>query len=426
MEDFRIALLGLGNVGTAVAELLSSTQKECLARAGRRVVVDRIVVRDLNRPRNIPADLPGLKKLGTDPMEAVQDPDIDAIVELVGGEEHPRTWIREALETGKEVITANKAVLAVHGEELFNLAHEKNRGLYYEASVAAAVPVLQVMQQGIPAGPVDRLVGILNGTCNFILDQLEMHSFEDALKKAQEAGLAEADPTLDITGMDSAHKLILLARILLGHTVPVKKLRVEGIVNIDPIDISFGWSQDLKLKLLGILERNGRGTCMGVMPCFISAQHPLANVTAEDNAILLEADPFGALVLQGKGAGGKPTAGSVVADILRAARGDSSSTLPAGEETTILDPGLRQARHYLRLEVPDRPGVLARVAGALASEEVGIAALEQSENLSEVHDSVPVQILTHPVQTPQLDRALDHLDEDLRDISAPVRIRIEE
>lgn len=426
MEDFRIALLGLGNVGTAVAELLSTTQEACLARAGRRIVVDRIVVRDLSRPRNIPETLPGLLKLGTDPMEAVHDPDIDAIVELVGGEDQPRLWIREALESGKPVITANKAVLAVHGEELFNLAHEKKRGLYYEASVAAAVPVLQVMQQGIPAGPVDKLVGILNGTCNYILGQLEMHSFEEALKNAQEAGLAEADPTLDISGMDSAHKLILLARILLGHTVPVDELRVEGIESIGPLDIGFGWSQDLKLKLVGILERNGRGTSMGVMPCFIPADHPLANVSNEDNAILLEADPFGSLVLQGKGAGGKPTAGSVVADILRAARGDSPSSPPAVQKTDILDPGMRTARHYLRLEVPDRPGVLARVAGALASEEVGIAALEQSENLSEMNDSVPVQILTHPVQTPQLDRALDHLDKDLRDISAPVRIRIEE
>ena len=426
MEDFRIALLGLGNVGTAVAELLSTTQEACLARAGRRIVVDRIVVRDLSRPRNIPETLPGLLKLGTDPMEAVHDPDIDAIVELVGGEDQPRLWIREALESGKPVITANKAVLAVHGEELFNLAHEKKRGLYYEASVAAAVPVLQVMQQGIPAGPVDKLVGILNGTCNYILGQLEMHSFEEALKNAQEAGLAEADPTLDISGMDSAHKLILLARILLGHTVPVDELRVEGIESIGPLDIGFGWSQDLKLKLVGILERNGRGTSMGVMPCFIPADHPLANVSNEDNAILLEADPFGSLVLQGKGAGGKPTAGSVVADILRAARGDSPSSPPAVQKTDILDPGMRTARHYLRLEVPDRPGVLARVAGALASEEVGIAALEQSENLSDMIDSVPVQILTHPVQTPQLDRALDRLDKDLRDISAPVRIRIEE
>ena len=171
---------------------------------------------------------------------------------------------------------------------------------------------------------------------------------------------------------------------------------------------------------------NATGVFMGVMPCFIPADHPLANVSNEDNAILLEADPFGSLVLQGKGAGGKPTAGSVVADILRAARGDSPSSPPAVQKTDILDPGMRTARHYLRLEVPDRPGVLARVAGALASEEVGIAALEQSENLSEMNDSVPVQILTHPVQTPQLDRALDHLDKDLRDISAPVRIRIEE
>ncbi|MDG1455395.1 MAG: homoserine dehydrogenase [Planctomycetota bacterium] len=426
MNDFRIALLGLGTVGTAVAELLATTRDECLARAERPVVVDRIIVRNLDRPRSIPEDLPGKKVLSSDPMDAVHDPEIDAIVELVGGEDHPRIWIKEALESGKNVITANKAVLAIHGEELFKIALEQKKGLYYEASVAAAVPVLQVIQQGIPAGPVDRLMGILNGTCNYILDSLEENSFEHSVELAQKAGLAEADPTLDVSGMDSAHKLALLARILLGYTVSVEDMRVEGIVGIDPIDLSFGWSHDLRLKLVGVLARNGKGTSMGVMPCFLPADHPLSNIRQEDNAILLEADPFGSLVLQGKGAGGKPTAGSVVADILRAARGDTFATPFVEKRQDILDPGAIPMRHYLRLDVPDRPGVLARVAGALASEEVGIAALEQSENLSTEYNIVPVQILTHPVSTIQLDKALERLDEDLKRTTSPVRIRIEE
>ncbi|MBT5738684.1 MAG: homoserine dehydrogenase [Planctomycetes bacterium] len=426
MESYRIALLGLGTVGGAVVELLAATRKECAVRAGRPIEVSRIVVRDPSKKRTVPADLPGHPTIRGDAIEAIEDPNIDAIVELAGGTEAPREWIRLAFEQGKDVITANKAVLAVHGDELFDLAKEHGRSLYYEASVAAAVPILQVIQQGIPAGPVDRLTGILNGTCNFILGRLEELSFEESVKSAQQAGLAEADPTLDISGMDSAHKLSLLARILLGCSVPIEKLRVEGIEGLSPHDIEFGWEHDLSLKLLGMMRRNSEGTALGVMPCFLPTSHPLASVREEDNAVLLEAAPFGSLVLQGKGAGGMPTAGSVVADILRAARGDAISYPASGTVEKITDPGATPVRHYLRLEVPDRHGVLARVAGALASEQVGIAALDQPENLLDFAGVVPIRILTHPVETTRLDLALSHLDEDLQSITKPVRIRIEE
>ncbi len=426
MESYRIALLGLGTVGGAVVKLLSSTRNECSARAGRPIEVSRIVVRDISKPRSIPADLPGKAIVTDDPMEAILDEEIDAIVELAGGTESPREWIRAALEQGKDVVTANKAVLAVHGDELFSLADELGKSLYYEASVAAAVPILQVIQQGIPAGPVDRLTGILNGTCNFILGRLEEMSFEDSVRSAQESGLAEADPTLDVSGMDSAHKLALLARLLLGCNVSIDQFRIEGIEDLSPLDIGFGWERDLSLKLIGTMRRNGEGTALGVMPCFLPSAHPLSSVRDEDNAVLLEADPFGSLVLQGKGAGGMPTAGSVVADILRAARGESISTPRSEVVEKITDPGEYPVRHYLRLEVPDRPGVLARVAGALAAEEVGIAALDQPESLLSTVSEVPIRIMTHPVATTRLDAALDLLDEDLRSIARPVRIRIEE
>jgi len=426
MGTYKIALLGLGTVGGAVAKLLASTRDECAIRAGRPIEVSRIIVQDPSRPRDIPSELPGKNEIGNDPIAAIKDPQIDAIVELVGGTDLPRQWIRLALENGKDVVTANKAVLAIHGEELFQIASERGRNLYYEASVAAAIPILQVLQQGIPAGPVDRLTGILNGTCNFILGRLEELSFEESVVEAQRAGLAEADPTLDINGMDSAHKLALLARILLGCAVPIEQLRVEGISGLTPYDIEFGWMHDLQLKLLGILRRNGEGTSIGVMPCFLPSSHPLSSVRNEDNAVLLEAEPFGSLVLQGKGAGGMPTAGSVIADILRAARGDAIAYPISGPVKKIMDPGEVPTRHYLRLEVPDRPGVLARVAGALASEEVGIAALDQPEILLSMTQEVSIRILTHPVATTRLDRALSHLDEDLRTIADPVRIRIEE
>lgn len=426
MESYKIALLGLGNVGGAVARLLASTRDECAVRAGRSIEVVRIVVQDASRARDIPADLPGDPEICDDPDKAIEDPQIDAIVELVGGTDLPRQWIRRALEKGKDVVTANKAVLAVHGEELFQVAADQGRNLYYEASVAAAVPILQVLQQGIPAGPVDRLTGILNGTCNFILSRMEHLSFDDSVAAAQSAGLAEADPTLDINGMDSAHKLALLARILLGCAVPIEKLRIEGIVGLTPYDIEFGKQHELQLKLIGMMRRNGEGTSIGVMPCFLPSSHPLSSVRDEDNAILLEAEPFGSLVLQGKGAGGMPTAGSVVADILRAARGDAIVYPVFGPVEKITDPGEIPARHYLRLEVPDRPGVLSRLAGALASREVGIAALDQPDHVHSEGQEVPIRILTHPVATTDLDQALSNLDGDLRAISEPIRVRIEE
>ena len=427
MEPYRIALLGLGTVGRNVVQLLADTADHCTARAGRAIEVRRIVVGDPSRDRDVPAHLLGPATIGGDTGAALAADDVDCIVELVGGEELPRQWIRTALEAGKDVVTANKAVLAVHGEELFEVATEQGRRLYFEASVAAAVPILQVLQQGIPAGPVDKLTGILNGTCNYILARLEEDfTFEEAVVAAQEAGLAEADPTLDLSGMDSAHKLVLLARILLGNAVSLEKVRVEGITEISSDDIEFGLLHDWRLKLLGTIERNSSGVSLGVMPRFIPGSHPLSGVGEEDNAVLLEAQPFGTLMLQGKGAGGMPTAGSVVADILRAARGDSCVPPVTGPLVELTDPGEVPARHYLRLMLPDKPGTLARVAGALGAQEVGIAAVEQPEKNIREGDTVPVRLLTHPVSTSQLDGALATLDEDLRRPAKPVRIRIEE
>lgn len=427
MRPYRIALLGLGTVGSNVVELLADTAEHCATRAGRTIEVGRIVVADTSRERTIPDHLPGQATIDGDSDAAIAADNIDCIVELVGGEEKPRRWIRNALEAGKDVVTANKAVLAVHGEELFAVASSQDRRLYFEASVAAAVPILQVLQHGIPAGPVDKLSGILNGTCNYILARLEEdYSFQEAVAAAQEAGLAEADPTLDVSGMDSAHKLALLARILLGSAVDLDKVRVEGITKISSEDIFFGHLHDWRLKLLGTMKRNGNGVSLGVMPRFISESHPLSGVREEDNAVLLEAQPFGSLMLQGKGAGGLPTAGSVVADILRAARGDAGLPPTSGPLEALTDPGEDPVRHYVRLLLPDKPGTLARLAGALGAHKVGIAAVEQPELLAVDGEAVPVRLLTHPVPTTQLDTALAGLDEDLLQVAEPVRIRIEE
>ena len=423
MDHYRLGLLGFGTVGRGVVELLTRTRDECTVRAGRPLAVTRIAVGDPTRPRSLPDGCAA--RIDGDPLALCLDPDVDLVVELVGGVEKPREWIRAALEAGKDVVTANKAVLATHGEELFDLARANGRRLLFEASVAAAIPILQVLQQGLPAGPIDRLTGILNGTSNRILGRLEQGMpFPEALAEAQADGFAEADPTLDLSGWDAGHKLALLTRLVVGTSVPLDRIRVEGIERIEPIDLAFGERHHWKLKSLAELRRTEAGVSLGVGPAWIDAESELATVHDEYNAVLLEAETFGTLVLQGKGAGGLPTAGSVVADILRAARGDGHTPAIPGDPIEISDPGLGSARHYVRFRAKDKPGVLARIAGALAEEGVSIASVEQPEAIDP--DRVPVHLVTHPVPTVTLDAALSHLGPNGILSEDPLRIRIAE
>jgi len=422
MDPYRIGLIGYGNVGRGVVELLARTREECRERAGRAIEVVRISVADPGRPRKLPSG--SAPRIDTDPLGLCSDPGIDCVVELAGGVERPREWIAVALAAGKDVVTANKAVLATAGEELFSLARDAGRSLLFEASVAAAIPILQVLEEGLPAGPIDRLVGILNGTTNRILGRLEAGvPFAEALAEAQAAGFAEADPTLDISGQDAAHKLSLLARTVLGRGIP-PGMRVEGIERIEPIDIEFGRRHGWTLKSLATLRRCGERSALGVVPTWIPAGSPLAGARDEYNAVLIESETFGTLVLQGKGAGGLPTAGSVVADILRAARGEGRAPRAAGAPVEIVDPGTFPARHYVRCRAKDRPGVLARIAGALAEESVSIASVEQPEWPDP--DRVPVHIVTHPVATTTLDRALARLRPNGALAEEPLRVRIGE
>ncbi len=421
MDPYRLGLLGYGTVGRGVVELLTRTQQECAVRAGRPLVVTRIAVGDPTKPRKLPPPCDAV--VSGDPVSVCKDPEVDLVVELVGGVESPREWILEAIRAGKDVVTANKAVLATHGEELFREAREQNRRLLFEASVAAAIPILQVLQQGLPAGPIDRLTGILNGTCNRILGRLEEGiPFPDALEEAQRDGFAEADPTLDLSGWDAGHKLALLTRIVLGASVPLDNLRVEGIRQIEPIDLAFGARHHWTLKSLASLERTSRGVALGVGPAWIDRGSELAAVRDEYNAIQLQSETFGTLVLQGKGAGGLPTAGSVVADILRAARGEGRTPSIARGPVQFVDPGLTPSRHYVRFRAKDRPGVLARIAGALAEEGVSIASVEQPEASDPA--AVPVHLITHPVAATTLDAALTHLRPNGILSEDPLRIRI--
>jgi homoserine dehydrogenase len=431
-SPYRIALLGLGTVARGVLELLTRTRAECEIRAGRPLDIVTIAVRDPSRPRDIPADVAREilnVEITSDPLAACRSDAVDVVVELVGGVEMPRVWITEALEHGKDVVTANKAVLAEHGEELFALARDQGRRLLFEASVAGAVPILQAIQGGLPSGQITSVTGILNGTCNHLLGAMERGvSYETALASAQEEGLAEADPHLDVSGLDAAHKLALIARILTGRSVDLGLIRCQGIEGITPVDLDFGARNGWVLKLLAVYRHGEGGAALGVYPAWIERGSPLSTVNDEYNGIHIEGEVFGSMLFVGKGAGGLPTGGSVVADIIRAARGEGHPPRPGGN-LKILDPFAVEARYCIRFDAPDRPGVLARIAGALGGLGISIAAAEQRASSTprcKSGGSVPIHIITHPVLTSALDRALAEVEASGVVAERPLRIRVEE
>ena len=421
MQPYRIALIGAGTVGSAVLNLLSEHRAACEARAGRPLQVVGVAVRDRSKQRSIPS---AARLMSAE--EACTAEDVDVVVEVAGGVEAPHRWLRTALTHGKDVVTANKAVLAEHGNELFDLAREGQRQLLFEAAVAAAIPILNALTTGLPPAPIDRITGILNGTCNRILGELDAGiPFDTALADAQAQGFAEADPTLDISGTDAAHKLALLTRIVTGYEVPWQQIRCEGIEALTPIDLDFGRRYGWTLKLLAHMRALQSGeAALGVYPTWIAADSALGRVGNEFNGIQLEGSSFGSLLLQGKGAGGLPTAGSVVADITHAARG--SVPIPESRgQLRVADPFDTRSCYYLRFMAPDRPGVLAQVASALGERGISIAGVEQpSVSPSEkTRNVVPIRIITHEVESAPLDEALQQLQTILE--QEPIRIRIE-
>ncbi|MCA8961201.1 MAG: homoserine dehydrogenase, partial [Planctomycetes bacterium] len=326
MHSYRIGLIGLGTVGLSFAELLTRFGDECSQSCGRSLELRRVVVRDRDRAlARWQAALPTVPppKWTGEVDRVVGADDIDLVVELVGGVDLPREWIRRALKSGQDVVTANKAVLAAHGEELFEIADKFGRSLLFEGAAAGAIPILQVIREGLTAGPITSLQAILNGSTNWLIGALgQGRSMAEALDEARERGLVEADPTLDIAGTDAAHKLALIARLLTGRRVDFAAIRCEGIADLGPEDLAFGCRQGLELRLVAHMSTREPGRAeLGVFPEWHAKDHPLASIHDENNAVILEGPTFGSLMFVGRGAGGKPTAGSVMADTVRAARG---------------------------------------------------------------------------------------------------------
>jgi homoserine dehydrogenase len=434
MKPINVGLLGIGTVGGGTFTVLRRNQEEITRRAGRAIVLKMIADKDVKKARK----LVGKSAIVTaDAMEVVNHPDIDIVVELIGGTTVAKQFILKAIKNGKHVVTANKALLAIHGNEIFAAAHKHGVMVAFEAAVAGGIPIIKALREGLTANRVEWIAGIINGTSNYILSEMRNTgaSFAEALRQAQALGYAEADPTFDIEGIDSAHKLTILAAISFGIPMQFDKAYTEGISKLTREDIRYAEELGYRIKLLGITKRTPKGIELRVHPTLIPARRLIANVEGVMNAVLVKGDAVGATMYYGAGAGAEPTASAVVADLVDVTRmhtADRKHRVPhlafqpdALTDTPILPMSEVQTSYYLRLRAFDKPGVLADITRVLADSGISIDAMVQKEP-SEGEEQVDIIMLTHETVEKHINAAIRKI-EKLSTISGKViRIRLEE
>jgi homoserine dehydrogenase len=429
-ETIGIALVGCGTVGRAVVRLLVRDNELLTRRAGVRPVLRHVVDVDHTRARQAGAD-PSIFRKNLD--EVLKDKDTAIVVELVGGTKIARKFVEQTLRAGKHVVTANKALLAHHGNELWALARANNVCIAFEGSCVGGVPVIGVLLQGLLANDIEAMYGIVNGTCNYILSNMSAHGarYADVLLQAQQAGLAEADPSLDVCGTDSAHKIAILGALAFGQRIDFDRIHVEGIDTLDVADIRFGKELGYTVKLLAIAERLAEGVSLRVHPAFIPASHPLAPVSGAFNALSIFAHATGHTLYYGRGAGGMPTASAVVSDILSIALDIAPRQFrqlgiwPDRAQPAVQLPIEQiRSRYYLRITAEDRPGVLGSIADVLGRHEISIASVLQHESALPAGEGVPVIITTYEAVEGNIAGARAEIDA-LESVRAPtVVIRI--
>ncbi|MBW8297609.1 homoserine dehydrogenase [Sphingopyxis sp.] len=393
----RVALAGIGVVGGGVVRLLETNRDLIARRAGRAIEIVAVSARDRHKDRGI--DLSRYR--WEDDMDAlIAADDVDVVVEMIGGADGSAlTLARHTLGAGKALVTANKAMIAHHGLDLARLAEETDTPLKYEAAVAGGIPVIKAIREGASANEIARVYGILNGTCNYILTQMERNgaSFADALAAAQAEGYAEADPTFDVDGIDAAHKLSILAALCFGTRLDIGAVAADGIRGLIAADIREAEALGHRVRLIGMAERNGDGLYQHVQPCLVPADHPLAYVPGALNAVVTEGNFVGRLFFEGAGAGAGPTASAIVADIIDIARDEygPAFAMPVDslDAAPVADAGARIGKHYVRLIVEDRIGVLAEIAAAMRDAEVSIESFIQRGTDEE--DGVVIVLVTH-------------------------------
>ncbi|HEU4622460.1 MAG TPA: homoserine dehydrogenase [Burkholderiaceae bacterium] len=434
MKPIRIGLLGLGTVGGGTFKVLQRNQEEITRRAGRGIEIKTIAVRNLARARQLVGNT---ATVTTDPLQVVNDPDIEIVVELIGGYELTKDLVLRAIANGKHVVTANKALLAVHGNEIFAAAHAKGVMVAFEAAVAGGIPVIKALREGLTANRIQWIAGIINGTTNFILSEMRSKglAFDTVLAQAQQLGYAEADPTFDIEGVDAAHKLTIMSAIAFGIPVQFDRAHVEGITKLTPQDIRYAEELGYRIKLLGITRRTPHGIELRVHPTLVPAKRLIANVEGAMNAVLVKGDAVGVTLYYGPGAGSEPTASAVIADLVdvtRLATADPENRVPhlafqadSLADTPILPLGEVETSYYLRMRVADQPGVLADITRIMADASISIDAMLQKEP-EEGERQADIIILTHQTLEKNVDRALARIEALPTVVGRVTRIRQED
>ena len=431
MKEIKIGLLGFGTIGTGVAKLMTQNSALLEDKLGARLTLKRVVDLDITTDRGI--TLPqGVLTSNAD--ELLDDPEISIVIELIGGYQPAKNFVLRAIENGKHIVTANKALLAVHGDEIYAAAARNGVEVLFEAAVGGVIPVLSAIKGNMAANNFATVLGILNGTCNYILTKMtkEGADFAQVLKKAQELGYAEADPTFDIEGVDTAHKLCILLSLCFGTSVDLNDIHTEGISSISAIDINFAREFGYKIKLLAIGKRDGERIEARVHPTMIPVHYPLADVDGAFNAIRLTGDFVGPVMLYGRGAGMEPTGSAVVGDVLEISRnllaGIGRRSSPLGyldgriKKLAIKPIGEIVSKYYLRFTVVDMPGVLAKIAGALGRFSISIESMSQTARSAQ--ESVPIVIMTHEAREMDVRGALQEIDafDFIREKSNLIRI----
>ena len=434
MKPIQVGLLGLGTVGSGTFEVLRRNQEEIQRRAGRPIHIAMVADLDVARAQSIVGDQ---AQVVADARQVIANPDIDIVVELIGGYGVAKQFVLEAIAAGKHVVTANKALLAVHGSEIFAAAHQQGVMVAFEAAVAGGIPIIKALREGLTANRIQWLAGIINGTTNFILSEMRDKglAFDVVLQEAQRLGYAEADPTFDIEGVDAAHKATIMSAIAFGVPVQFDKAHVEGITRLESPDIRYAEQLGYRIKLLGISKRTPVGIELRVHPCLIPAKRLIANVEGAMNAVVVQADAVGTTLYYGKGAGSEPTASAVVADLVDITRLHTADPLhrvphlafqpDAMSNLPILPMDQVVTSYYLRLRVADEAGVLAKVTGILAQAGISIDAVLQRE-AGEGENQTDLIILTHDCVEQKMNQAMAEMQQ-LPTVLAPIiRLRKEE
>lgn len=434
MKAINVGLLGIGTVGGGTFTVLKRNAEEIARRAGRPINIVVVADKNLELAKKVTG---GDCRLTDDAFAVVSDPAVDIVVELIGGYGVAKELVLKAIENGKHVVTANKALLATHGNEIFAAAHKKGVMVAFEAAVAGGIPIIKALREGLTANRIEWIAGIINGTTNFILSEMRDKGlpFATVLAEAQRLGYAEADPTFDVEGIDAAHKLTIMSALAFGSPMHFEQAHIEGISNLDAVDIKYAAQLGYRIKLLGITKRTENGIELRVHPTLITAKRLLANVEGAMNAVLVKGDAVGATLYYGKGAGAEPTASSVIADLVDVTRmhtSDPEHRVPhlAFRPESVVDlPILPMAEvrtsYYLRLRVEDKPGVLADITRILADQQISIDAMNQREP-EEGEDQTDIVMLTHLACEKNIDAAIQRIEALPVVKGKIIRLRLEE